>query len=389
MNILIYSTNSSYLNKPSGGAESSLRLIAEKFASIGENVFYITSSTSKLPSIKKKIIEGVNVYYISALKWPSIKPSADDLKSKFIRFQFRAVIYKIIKRKKIQIVHTYNEYPNTFDILTVRDKHNLNFKIVLRIAGLAWRNQCISDPRIKPKIEWVFNSVDEISFISNGLSRLFITESQKLGISVRNAKQVVLDIGYDRDVFSRKWTYPKGSRFKIVMIARFSYPKRQDLLIEALSFLKNKDIELHFVGDGPDREILHNLANRLKLNNNVIFHGFISQKKIETLLLQSHLFCMATDYEGLCKSVIESMSVGIPVLASNVPSLNTYIKDRSNGFLCENDPELWAKYIAEIYEDMHDLKEISENQVVFAQKKYDSDKNILLYRNEFKTLLES
>lgn len=390
MNILIFSTNSHYLNKPTGGAETSLRLIAEKFASIGENVFYITGSTSKLPSIKRKVIKGVTVYFVSPLKWPSPKGGVSyTLKLKFMRWQFRAVIHNIIERKKIQIVHTYNEYPNTFDILTVRDRHNLDYKVVIRIAGLAWRNQCQKNPGIKRKIEWVFNSVDDIAFISEGLRGLFIKETQKLDMNITAKRQVVLDIGYNTHVFSRKWIYPKGPKFRIVMIARFSdYQKRQDLLIKAMSHLNNKDIELHFVGDGPNRERIHRLANGLKLKSNPIFHGYISQNKIEALLLRSHLFCMATDYEGLCKSIIEAMSVGIPVLASNVLSINSYIKDKTNGFLCDNDPKLWAKYISEIYEGMHNLERISENQVVFTHNNYDPDKNILLYRNEFKTLLE-
>ena len=390
MNILIFSTNSHYLNKPTGGAETSLRLIAEKFASIGENVFYITGSTSKLPFIKRKVIEGVTVYFVSPLKWPSSERGPSyALKMKFIRWQFRAVIRKIIQRKKIQIVHTYNEYPNTFDILSVRDKYDLDYKVVIRIAGLAWRNQCLKNPGIKRKIEWVFNSVDEIAFISEGLKSLFIKETKKLDLNITNKRQVVMDIGYDTNVFSRKWVYPEGPKFKIVMIARFSdYQKRQDLLIEAMSHLNNNDIELHFVGDGPNRESMHNLANSLKLKNAPIFHGYISQNKIEALLLDSHLFCMATDYEGLCKSIIEAMSVGIPVLASNVLSINSYIRDKSNGFLCDNNPRLWAKYISEIYEGTHNLERISENQVAFTRKNYDPDKNIPLYRNEFKTLLE-
>ncbi len=71
MNILIFSTNSHYLSKPVGGAETSLRLIAEKFADIGENVYYLTGSTSKLPFLKRKEINGVHVIFFSALKWPS------------------------------------------------------------------------------------------------------------------------------------------------------------------------------------------------------------------------------------------------------------------------------------------------------------------------------
>ena len=51
MNILIFSRNSHYNESPAGGAEASLRLNAEKFSSIGENVIYVTQARSKTPSI--------------------------------------------------------------------------------------------------------------------------------------------------------------------------------------------------------------------------------------------------------------------------------------------------------------------------------------------------
>ena len=48
-------------------------------------------------------------------------------------------------------------------------------------------------------------------------------------------------------------------------------------------------------------------------------------------IYQKLVYSVCTDDEGLCKSVLEAMMVGIPVLCSDVPALNGYIDHGING----------------------------------------------------------
>jgi glycosyltransferase involved in cell wall biosynthesis len=81
------------------------------------------------------------------------------------------------------------------------------------------------------------------------------------------------------------------------------------------------------------------------------------------------------------------MGVGLPVLASNVTPLNTYIIDNKNGFLVDNDPRDWAEKIKIIIKKQSLLKDVSENSKKFIASKYDSSINSLVYEEIFENLL--
>lgn len=385
MNILIYTTASLYNKMPCGGAETSLKLIAEQFASIGEDVVYATLGNSWIPINKVRIINGVKVIFFNPLQFPVFGSRIlRGIRRRINHWQSIPFLKNVIIKEKIDVVHTYDQYPTTFDILKIRRKYHLDFKSIIRVAGLHWRNQCLEKPNLIKKIECVFNNVDKINFISSGLKNYYIQESKKLGMNIINKREIILDIGFDSNIFNKKWVLNKSLPFKIVMVARFSfYQKRHDILMKSMTLLRDKDIKLHFIGEGPNKINIYNLSKKYKLEDKIYFHGYIEQEKLKDLLLNSHLFCMPTDYEGLCKSIIEAMALGIPVLASDVAPINDYIKDKENGFLSENTPEAWAKNILDIYNGKYNLNKISKNEIDFVRMNYDPDKNILLYKNEF------
>ncbi|GBC60929.1 hypothetical protein DENIS_1889 [Desulfonema ishimotonii] len=391
MNILIFSTNSKYSDYPVGGAETSLRLIAEKFAAIGENVVYVTQSRSKLPSVRVRMVRGVSVYEISPLKWPSFGGWLfQGLKERFARWQLLFFLVRIIRKEKIDIIHTYSEYPDTFDVLRIREKFFMDFKVVIRIAGLGWRGK-VSSGNLKKEIEWVINQADAVNFISEGSRDLVFEEMGKLDMQATPRSQVVMDIGFNNNVFSRKWVWPAREPFQMAMVASFNYnnqrQKRQDLLVEAMHLLRDRNMVLHFMGQGANFSRIRDLAGKYGLEDRVIFHGYVSQRKLEDILVASHLFCLATNHEGVPKSMLEAMALGVPSIVSDVRPLNSYIQDTVNGFLCPNTPHAWAGYISDIADGRYDLRRISDNGVGYIKEKYIPDENIITYRSAFLRLL--
>ena len=98
---------------------------------------------------------------------------------------------------------------------------------------------------------------------------------------------------------------------------------------------------------------------------------------------------MCTDYEGLCKSVLEAMMVGIPVLCSDVPALNGYIDHGINGFLVNNEYQSWSKELKRINSLPEDkLTEVTHSAKKYVKEKYDPVKNLESYILYFKSLLE-
>lgn len=103
-------------------------------------------------------------------------------------------------------------------------------------------------------------------------------------------------------------------------------------LIEAYAAVKNKlgGIELVICGNRQaanfDRKIDKAIAKN-KLEENVIFPGFIEEEDKKTIFQMAHAFVFPSLYEGFGIPVLEAMSQGVPVLASNIPSLKEIAQD--------------------------------------------------------------
>jgi glycosyltransferase involved in cell wall biosynthesis len=117
---------------------------------------------------------------------------------------------------------------------------------------------------------------------------------------------------------------------RIIMVARFSPQKAQGLLLDVVRDIETP-FELLFVGDGPDRSALEQRARDLGLQDRVKFLG--QRTDIPELLASSHIFALATNWEGFPISILEAMRTGLPVIASNVNGVGEAVSDGVTGFL--------------------------------------------------------
>jgi glycosyltransferase involved in cell wall biosynthesis len=132
-------------------------------------------------------------------------------------------------------------------------------------------------------------------------------------------------------------------------------------LILALGELKHfKNIKLLIVGDGPKKEENIKLANKLGLERNIFFLGYIPDIRwfysiIDCFVIPSH-------WEPFGIVALEAHATGVPVISSNVEGLNEVVLDAKTGFLFEpkNQKDL-AKKIELLYNNEDLRKKIIEN----------------------------
>jgi glycosyltransferase involved in cell wall biosynthesis len=382
LNILIITFHSPYTGERVGGAETSLRLIGEEFSKRGHKVTFFSKSYIKTwAGFKIKEIKGVKVVTFTKFRIGILNTYKAKKISKFFQDLF-------IKKelKNIQIVHTYNNIGIVKYYAKL--KPEFNFKLIVRMAGLKLFKDFESKPQHIIKHEKYFKEIDLYNFISEGLKELVLQKKTQFSLKIDFNPSFIKDIGIDTvKLISKDLSLKKeSSTFKMVMASRLSkYQKRQDLLIEAMVYLKKDDVQLTILGDGPNRRELERLVEQNNLSKKIIFKPF--EKNIWNSLIDFDLLVHSCDYEGLSKIIIESMGVGLPVLASNVTPLNTYIIDNENGFLVDNNPRDWAEKIRNIKEKQSLLKDISENSKKFIACKYDSSINSLVYEEIFENLL--
>ena len=126
----------------------------------------------------------------------------------------------------------------------------------------------------------------------------------------------------------------------LVTISRLDYGKKNDDIIKAFSKIKDKEWKLYIIGDGVEFNNLNKLINDLNLKERVILTGYKDKSAIESYLLKSSIFLMASLTEGLPMVLLEAMSYGIPCIAYETASgVNDIIKNNYNGYVIKNRNE--------------------------------------------------
>lgn len=139
----------------------------------------------------------------------------------------------------------------------------------------------------------------------------------------------------------------------VVAIGNLSSRKGFDNLLKVFSRLKNENILLHILGDGRDRDMLHQLKEILGLKK-VIFHG--RQENPYLFLHYADLFILSSRYEGFPNVLLEAGACGTYSLANNCPGgINEIIKNGINGEISNiEDYEQFSQDILRIIHDQHD-----------------------------------
>jgi len=120
----------------------------------------------------------------------------------------------------------------------------------------------------------------------------------------------------------------------ICMAARFALPKDHDTLLRAMALVleQRSDVALLLAGDGPRRAELEALAAQLGVDSCVRFLG--TRSDVPELLCAVDIVCNIThEAEGLSISVLDALSLGRPVVATEIPSVAEAIDDGQTGFL--------------------------------------------------------
>lgn len=388
MEILIFSSKSAYSGRPVGGAEYSLRLLAETLAGRGHSVVYLTRTGARLARGRSRTIDGVKVMFLPRLRLPWGRVSTIRAINLFLDFCALLLFFVGSRGRQTEVVHTYATLPDTHSVLWARRVLRSRFVAVQRLAGLFWYEQSKKDSRAKKRVEWTLSNVDCLNFISSGLEAMFDRIRAEEGFAVSPKARLTADIGVSPSLFEED---RRPAVRTVVMVARFiDRAKRHDLVIRALETEGLGDVTLHLAGEGPTRERwMQYCADRPGLGSRIVFHGHLSRSAVKSLVSRSTLFCLATDYEGLSKAVIEAMALGTPICVSDVPPLNTYVRDGENGFLAENSVEGWSQRLSELMNSEQDLAHASANGREFAKRFYDPEKQVLLYERLFERLCKN
>ena len=184
-------------------------------------------------------------------------------------------------------------------------------------------------------------------------------------------------------VSADKSKYFEGALLKLLFFSRIEEKKGLDILLNALTKV-TIPYHLTIAGDGDKNYIDHLKA--IAVNNGIVgrlgWIGFQGANKFE--ILQHHdLMILPSHDENFGNVVIESLSVGTPVLISKYVGLADYVTTYNLGWVCELDENDISAYINRIFKEKDKLNGVRQSAPDIIRSDFDetnlTEKYISMY----------
>jgi len=150
---------------------------------------------------------------------------------------------------------------------------------------------------------------------------------------------VGIDLGRFPDQNPHKTLIP-GSPIKIATVARLVEEKGLYYGIlaihEVLQQAPELKIKYFLVGEGPLKDELTTLIEKLQLGKIVNFLGSLNQDDVVNTLMQSHIFLLPSVAEALPVCLMEAQAAFLPVVATDVGSVDQVVVDGEAGFIARS-----------------------------------------------------
>lgn len=359
-----------------GGVDVYLRLVTEN---IDSNRFENIIIHQESDEDKKKYYD-INNQQLVEYKLP-IQREINPLKD------IKAILstIKILKKEKPDIIHA----------------HSAKGGIIARVASIFYKVNVLHTPHAYSFLSAENNFKKSVFLL---IERLFKhANSYLLATSNSELMQGIEKVGYkeERALLFNNSILPIKS-FKplsihktwpdkyICSVGRPSYQKNIEFMVEVISEIKkiDKDIHLVLMGVGfhaPNLEIVRKKIKELNLNENITLLGWTSRDDVFNIIKESQLYISTSRYEGLPYSVIESLALSKPIVATNCDGNRDLVKHDYNGFLLEKeDKNQMANYIITILKDKELKQRFSESSYKFYLDNFDLSKNIKKLEKQYR-----
>lgn len=297
--------------------------------------------------------------------------------------------YKQMKKKGIidnvepAVYYTFWFYYYTYSLTKNRNKHK-NMKIIARTHGFDLYNERYTGGR-QPFKKIMTGNIDKIIFISETGKKYYENTYEE-----NNAGKYLVNRLGTKECHKQTNGNDRGEVFRLVSCSTVIPLKRIQLIIDALALLQNERIDWVHFGDGPDYlKVKRHAQDKLAGKENISFQfmGFTDNEKILEYYENNRADCFITtsSTEGLPVSIQEAMSVGMPVIGTDVGGISEMID--GNGVLLPANPgaqEIAGAVCRIYYSDDGERKRLQSRSYEIWQALFWEEKNV----NDFIHILD-
>jgi glycosyltransferase involved in cell wall biosynthesis len=271
-------------------------------------------------------------------------------------------LFRKIRELKPQIVHSHLELNSIYCAVISFFIHQPVYVQTIHSTKLYYE-------KLTKKFHKRFNS---IVVISDEVEQSFVSK-----VNCNRNNLVKIYNGIDTKKFS-----PTGpttglidssrDTLKLVTVGRLSAPKGHEVLLKAIKLIGNqKKLKLYIVGDGEKRESLKILSNEMEINNKIEFLG--NSDEIPSILRSVDMFVMPSHWEGLSIALLEAVSTGLPVVATDVGSNKRVLESCYVPYkvVTPNSAEEIAKAIIDLSDEIKQRKVAVTEKNTYLDPKFD------------------
>lgn len=286
--------------------------------------------------------------------------------------ELRAIqnIYKAIKPLNLDILHTFTAKPNIYGTIAARLANVPRIINLVEGLGSFYLENDFKSRIVRTLIEWLYTRIFKLSD-----TVMFVNQDDPAYLIAKNivpSEKVFVIKGVGIDTLEWKPLPKQDTWIRVTMIARAIKHKGVLEFIEASKIVGEKypDVTFQLVGS-PDEGNRFSFSEEF-LKNQSSIHYLGHQTNIRHILSQSDIFILPSYKEGLPRTSMEAMSMGIPIITTDVVGCRESVDDGINGFLIPPyDPIALAEAIEKLLLDPHLGKKMGNAGREKAIKEFD------------------
>lgn len=357
------------------GVVSSIVTLQKGLEEKGHEVYIITShkgflhathegNVYRMPGLELKWLYG---YILSTPYHMSVKAEIEKLNLDVIHVHtefgvgiFGRIVARLLRIPVVYTYHTmyedYTHYINKFDLHTVE-------KVSKKTVTSITRFLCSSVTGVIAPSEKTLEKLQEY-----GVKRpIYIIPT---GLDMNRFKQENVSLSLMQEIRD-KYGIQENDKL-ITYVGRIAEEKSIDIVVDGAAHIQSENCKIMIVGGGPDLDILKERAEKLGVEDKVIFTGPVSRDEVPAYYLISDAFVSASITETQGMTFIEALASGLAVFARKDEVLEDLIEEDKTGYYFEDAQEFAFKvdtYLNAGKEKHDEIREQALNKV----SKYDVD----------------
>jgi PEP-CTERM/exosortase A-associated glycosyltransferase len=284
-------------------------------------------------------------------------------------------ITEAVRNEKPDLIHAHS--PSLNGIAAVRAGKKLGIPVVYEVRAF-WEDAAVDHGTFnEDSLKYKISRIIETGVLKKAQSVFALCEGVKremLSRGIPESKITVIQncvdmdkfapVEYDQEISEK---YGLDGNLVFGFIGSFYYYEGLDILIDSYRMLIDNydDVKLLLVGDGPAVDFLHEKAERMKLNGQLVFTGKIPHQIISRYYSVIDVFVYPRKKMRLTDLVtplkpLEAMAMGKIVAGSDVGGIKELITDNEDGYLFRADSaRSLTQKMSELYENRSRFEAVS------------------------------